>query len=63
MRKYSIAKTVMQTRWIGDGLIESSDGSIYKSFETEQLSLGLFEEGLDGPSSDSFFQKLSELLS
>jgi hypothetical protein len=56
MRKYSLTKTVLQTRWLGDGLIESSDGSIFKSFETEPLSLGLFEEGLDGPSSDSFFQ-------
>jgi conjugal transfer ATP-binding protein TraC len=63
MRKYSLTKTVMQTRWLGEGLIESSDGSIFKSFETEPLSLGLFEESLDGPSSDSFFQKLSELLS
>lgn len=63
MRKYSLTKTVIKTRWLNDGLIESSDGSIFKSFESEPLSLGLFEDGLDGPSSDSFFQKLSELLS
>jgi len=63
MRKYSLAKAIMQTHWIGDGSIEAFDGSIFKSYEVEPLSLGLFEDGLDGPSSDSFFQKLSELLS
>ncbi|MBK9322403.1 MAG: hypothetical protein IPM97_05525 [Bdellovibrionaceae bacterium] len=62
MRKYSLTKAILQTKWIGDGLIEHSDGTILKSFEMEPLSLGLFEEGLDGPSSDGFFQKLSELL-
>ena len=63
MRKYSLTKTILQTRWLGEGLIESGDGSIFKGYEFEPLSLGLFEEGLEGPSSDSFYQKLSELLS
>ncbi|MGE0633438.1 MAG: hypothetical protein AB7O96_13585, partial [Pseudobdellovibrionaceae bacterium] len=63
MKKYSLSKTILQTKWIGEGLIESSDGSIFKSYEMEPLSSGLFEEGFNGPSSDGFFQKLSELLS
>ncbi len=63
MKKYSLSKTILQTKWIGEGLIESSDGSIFKSYEVEPLSSGLFEEGFNGPSSDGFFQKLSELLS
>lgn len=63
MRKYSLTKAILQSQWIGEGLIEAGDGSIFKCYEMEPLSLGLFEEGLDGPSADSFFQKLSELLS
>lgn len=62
MKKYSLTKTILQTKWISDGLIESSSGSIFKSFEMEPLSSGLFEEGLEGPTTDGFFQKLSELL-
>ncbi len=63
MRKYSLTKAIIQANWISDGIVESSDGSIFKSFEMEPLSLGLFEENLEGNSSESFFQKLSELLS
>lgn len=63
MRKYSLTKTVIQAKWLSDGIIESNDGSIFKSFEMEPLSLGLFEENLEGSNSDTFFQKLSELIS
>ncbi len=63
MRKYSLTKTIVQSKWISDGIIEANDGSIFKSFEMEPLSTGLFEEDLDGPQADGFFQKLSELLS
>jgi type IV secretory pathway VirB4 component len=62
MKKYSLAKAILRTRWLRKGLVEHSDGSLFKSFELEPLSLGLFEEGLEGSSSDGFFQKLSELL-
>ncbi|MFN7905924.1 MAG: hypothetical protein ACK5P5_12150, partial [Pseudobdellovibrionaceae bacterium] len=37
--------------------------SIYKAYEMEPLSIGLFEENLQGSSADMFYQKLSELLS
>lgn len=63
MKKYSLTKAILQSKWISDGIIEANDGSIYKSFEMEPLSMGLFEENLEGPSADGFFQKLSELLS
>lgn len=63
MRKYSLTKTVLKCRWLGNGIIENNDGSILKAFEMEPLSAGLFEENLHGSNSDMFFQKLSELLS
>lgn len=63
MRKYSLAKTILKTRWLSEGLIEAPDGSILKCFEVEPLSAGLYEESFDGPSSEAFFQKLAELLS
>ena len=62
MRKYSLTKTILKTRFHGDGVMEGEDGSIYKCFEAEPLSTGLFEEELDGPNAASLFQKLSELL-
>ncbi len=63
MKKYSLTKSIIQSSWTSEGIIESADGCIFKAFEMEPLSLGLFEENLDGAVSDSFFQKLSELLS
>lgn len=63
MRKYSLTKAIMQGAWISQGIVEANDGSILKAYEVEPLSLGLFEENLEGPSADGFFQKLSELLS
>ena len=63
MKKHSLAKTVLRTRWIHEGLVESTDGTLLKCFEVEPLSSGLFEEDFDGPLADGFFQKLSDLLS
>ena len=62
MGKYSLTKTILKTRFLDDGVIQGEDGSVYKCFEAEPLSTGLFEEELDGPSAAGFFQKLSELL-
>lgn len=62
MRKFSLTKTILKTRWLSEGIIEGADGSIFKCFEVEPLSSGLYEENLDGPSAESFFQKLSDLL-
>jgi len=63
VRKYSLAKTILKTRWLSDGIVESAEGTILKCFEVEPLSSGLYEEAFDGPNSEVFFQKLSELLS
>lgn len=63
MRKYSLTKAIIKTSWVKEGIVEAADGTLYKSFEVEPLSTGLFEDSLNGPISDSFFQKLSELFS
>lgn len=62
MKKYSLTKTILKTRMLGDGVIEAEDGSIYRCFECEPISAGLFEEDLDGPIAAGFFQKMAELL-
>lgn len=62
MGKHSLTKTILKTQFISDGIIQGSDRAIYKCFEVEPLSCGLFEENLDGPNANGFFQKLSELL-
>lgn len=62
MRKYSLTKTILKTRFLGEGVVEGADGSLYKCFEAEPLSTGLFEEELDGPNASGFFQKLADLL-
>lgn len=62
MRQISLTKTILKTRWLGDGIIEATDGGLLRCFEVEPLSEGLFEDELNGPGAESFFQKLSELL-
>jgi hypothetical protein len=62
MKKYSLTKAMMPSRWISDGLIECNDGAIWKAFELDLLSSGLFEENFEGASADGFFQKLADLL-
>lgn len=62
MRKYSLSKTILKTRLLAEGLVESADGSLLKCVSVDPLSAGLYEENLDGPQSEAFFQKLSELL-
>jgi hypothetical protein len=63
MKRHSLARTVLRSRWMHDGIVESTDGAVFKGFEVEPLSSGLYEEAFDGPQSEGFFQKLSELLS
>lgn len=62
MGKHSLTKTILKTQFISDGIIQGSDGGIYKCFEAEPLSYGLFEENLDGPNANGFYQKFAELL-
>lgn len=62
MKKYSLAKMIINSEWLCKGAIHSSDGSIYKAYVTEPLSSGQLEESFTGPLSDNFYTKLSELL-
>lgn len=62
MRKYSLTKTILGAHFLQAGVISHHDGSISKGFEVDPLSSGFLEEGYEGPISDSFFSKLSDLL-
>lgn len=59
---YSLSKNLIATNWFKDGFVINRVGDIYKAYEAEPISLGNFEENFIGIESDSFFQKLSELL-
>ena len=62
IRPHSLAKAVLGSHLLEPGLISHSDGSISKAFAVEPLSSGALEEGFEGGVSDSFFTKLSDLL-
>lgn len=62
MKQYSLTKAILTARWLNEGLIEGADGALFKCYEVEPLSSGMFEENLDGPLAEGFYQKLSELL-
>ncbi len=62
MKKYSLTKMVLGTEWLSDGVLVSQDGTILKAFEVEPLSSGILEESFTGPTADTFFAKVSELL-
>lgn len=58
----SLSHALVQTRWLTPGHIEGADGSLFRCFEFEPLSSGLFEDELNGQIADGFFQKLSDLI-
>lgn len=58
----SLSHALVQTRWLSPGHIEGADGSLFRCFEFEPLSSGLFEDELNGQIADGFFQKLSDLI-
>lgn len=62
MRKYSLTKNILGAEWLSDGLICQADGTLAKGYEASPLSSGILEEGFNGPNSDNFFSKLSDLL-
>lgn len=63
MRRYSLTKTILAADWLSDGLISQADGSLAKAYEAIPLTSGMLEETFNGPSSDNFFSKMSDLLS
>ncbi|MCB0415128.1 MAG: DUF87 domain-containing protein [Bdellovibrionales bacterium] len=62
MKKFSLTKKLLGTKWISDGVISSSNGGLLKAYSSEFLSSGTLEEGFNGPLTDSYFSKFSELL-
>lgn len=61
MKKYSLTKLILGSHWLQAGTIAHPDGSISKGFEMEPLSSGMLEESFEGPVTDNFFSKLSDL--
>lgn len=59
---YSLTQVVIGAKWMADGLVANSDGSLSKAYTAYPLEAGAFEEGFEGPYSDSFFSKLGDLL-
>jgi hypothetical protein len=62
VKKMSLTQAILGSQWLQSGAIAHSDGSTSKGFEVEPLSSGLLEESFEGPMADSFFSKLSDLL-
>jgi type IV secretory pathway VirB4 component len=62
IRAHSLTQAIIGAHILEPGIISHTDGSMSKGFEVDPLSSGIFEEGLDGPTSDAFFTKLSDLL-
>jgi type IV secretory pathway VirB4 component len=62
MKHYSLTKAILGSHYLGDGVISHVDGSLSKGFEVEPLPSGILEENFEGGVADSFFSKLSDLL-
>lgn len=61
LKRLSLTKQLISSYYVDDSLIQSSNG-YFKAYVTSPLSLGIFEEGLDGPMCESFSNKITELL-
>lgn len=62
MKRYSLTKSILGSEWMGDGVIAHSDGTLLKAFESEPLSSGTLEDSFEGQNAESFFTKLTDLL-
>lgn len=62
MNKLSLSRALVQTKWISEGIVEGADGYLLRALQFEPLASGLFEDDFEGPISDAFFQKISDLL-
>lgn len=58
----SLSHALVQTRWLSPGHVEGADGNLFRAFQFEPLSSGLFEEDLEGQLATGFYQKLSDLI-
>lgn len=62
MKRVSLTKALVGSHWLTSGAIAHADGSVSKAFEMEPLPSGVLEEAFEGGMADSFFAKLSDLL-
>lgn len=62
MRKASLTQALIGSHWLASGAIAHPDGSVSKGYEMEPLPSGLLEEAFEGEMANSFFAKLSDLL-
>lgn len=60
--KFSLTKAIVASHYLGEGVLSHPDGYLLKSFVCNPLPSGTLEENFEGPVSDQFFAKLSELL-
>lgn len=63
MKKFSLTSAILSSQWLSDGVVANHDGTISKAYVTEPMPSGDLEEEFSGSNSDSFFTKLSDLLS
>lgn len=62
MKKFSLTKKLIGTKWVADGVLAADNGGLIKAYKTDLLSSGDLELDFNGPLSESYFSKLSELL-
>ena len=62
VKKYSLTKAVIGSEFLKEGVLTSPEGFVLRGFETEPLPSGVLEENFEGAVSDSFFSKVSDLL-
>jgi type IV secretory pathway VirB4 component len=60
--KLSLAKNIIGSEFVKDGVISSQDGTLFKCLSVNPKESGLLEEDFNGNNSEQFFNKLSELL-
>jgi len=62
MKNQSLTKTILGSHYLGDGVISHADGSLSIGFEFDPFPAGILEENFEGGVSETFFSKLSDLL-
>jgi type IV secretory pathway VirB4 component len=62
MKNQSLTKAVLGSHYLSDGVISHADGSLSIGFEFDPFPCGILEEGFEGGVSETFFSKLSDLL-
>ena len=61
--KLSLTSQVLSSSYLDVGIVETTDGKLWKALKFEPLESGNLEENFDGERSSGFFNKVSELFS